>query len=202
MIFANECVGVHAIESFDVRVDVATNFVKMMKRKKIARNEPYNFDSTSPISLAILRRLVFALISHSLENKILSSMYLSKTDESICCGFVITSSIHRSALTIFCSHGQCNSTFVSVSLSPRGRVVNSCQQMAARRCSFNQNLKIGHKIGTSLWSRWKRSRRRCSLGFDGTEIAICVPEVCPEFSDLDWNNYIYWWSHKIRFNVA
>ena len=39
-------------------------------------------------------------------------------------GFVITSSIHGSALTIFCSHGQCKSTFVSVSVSPRGRVVN------------------------------------------------------------------------------
>ena len=39
-------------------------------------------------------------------------------------GFVITSSIHWSALTIFCSHVQCNSTFVSVSLSPRGCVFN------------------------------------------------------------------------------
>ena len=30
------CLGVHAIESLDVRV--ATNYVKMMKRKKVARS--------------------------------------------------------------------------------------------------------------------------------------------------------------------
>ena len=43
---AIECFGVHAIVCLDVRVHVATNFVKMMKRKKIARNESSNFDST------------------------------------------------------------------------------------------------------------------------------------------------------------
>ena len=59
-----ECFGVHAIESLDVRVHVATNFVQMMKRKKIARNESSNFDSTTPILLANLRRIVFALMSH------------------------------------------------------------------------------------------------------------------------------------------
>ena len=46
-----------------------TNFVKMMKKKKIARSESSNFDSTIPISLAILRRMVFALISHFSEYK-------------------------------------------------------------------------------------------------------------------------------------
>ena len=121
---AIECFGVHTIESLDVRVHVATNFVKMMERKKIARNESSNIDSTIRISLAILRRMVFALISHSSEYRILSSLFLSKTDESIGGGFVVTFSIHGSALPIFCSHGQCNSTFVSVSLSPRGRVDN------------------------------------------------------------------------------
>ena len=45
---------------------------------------------------------------------------------------------------------------------------HSCQQMAPGRWSFIRNLKVGHEIGTSLWSRWKRSRWRCSLGFDGT----------------------------------
>ena len=48
-----ECVGVHAIQSLDVRVHVATNFVKM-KRKKFARNKSSNFDSTFRISLAVL----------------------------------------------------------------------------------------------------------------------------------------------------
>ena len=47
---------------------------------------------------------------------------------------------------------------------------HSCQQMAPGRCSFNRNLKIGHEIGTSLWSRRKRSRRHCSLGFDGPRL--------------------------------
>ena len=55
---------------------------------------------------------------------------------------------------------------------------HSCQQIAPGKCSFNRNLKIGHEIGTSLWSRWQRSRRRCSLEFDGTKIAKSVPEVC------------------------
>ena len=54
----------------------------------------------------------------------LSSLFLPKTHESISTGFVITSSVPGSDLTIFCSHGLCNSTCVSVSLSPRGRVVN------------------------------------------------------------------------------
>ena len=56
---AVECLGVHAIESLDVRV--ATNFVKIMKRKKIARNESSNFDSTILILLAMLHWMVFAL---------------------------------------------------------------------------------------------------------------------------------------------
>ena len=64
---AIECFGVHAIESLDVRVHVGTKFAKMIKRKKIARNGPSNFDSTIVISLAVLRRMVFPLISHSSE---------------------------------------------------------------------------------------------------------------------------------------
>ena len=39
------CFGVHAIESF-FRVRVATNFVKMMMKKKIAQNKSSNFDSS------------------------------------------------------------------------------------------------------------------------------------------------------------
>ena len=46
---AIECFGVHGIESLDVRVRVATNFVKMMMRKKTARNESSNVDSTITI---------------------------------------------------------------------------------------------------------------------------------------------------------
>ena len=55
---------------------------------------------------------------------ILSSLLLSKTYESMSSRFVFTSSIHGSTLTIFCSTGQCNSTFVSVSLFPCGCVLN------------------------------------------------------------------------------
>ena len=39
------CLGVHAIESLDVRVP--TNSVKMMKRNKVARSKSSNFDSFS-----------------------------------------------------------------------------------------------------------------------------------------------------------
>ena len=92
-----------------------TNVVKMMKRKKFAR---FQFRLQFFVEWSLLLSLIFQNIGF------LSSLFLSKTDESIGSGFVITSSIHGSALTIFCSHGQCNSTFVSLSLSPRGRVVN------------------------------------------------------------------------------
>ena len=61
---AIECFAVHAIQSLDVRVLVVTNFAKMIKRKKIARNGSSTFDSSILISLAILHRMVFALISH------------------------------------------------------------------------------------------------------------------------------------------
>ena len=64
---AVDCFGAHAIESLDVQVHVATNFSKMMKWKKIARNKSSNFDSTIQSSVAILRRMVFALLSHSSE---------------------------------------------------------------------------------------------------------------------------------------
>ena len=64
---AIECFGVNAIESLDVRVHVATNFVTMMKRKKMARNRSSNVDLSILISLAILRRMVFALFSRSSE---------------------------------------------------------------------------------------------------------------------------------------
>ena len=58
---AVEVFGVHAIESLDVRVHVATDFVKMMKRTKVVRNRSSNSDSTILISLAICRRMVFAV---------------------------------------------------------------------------------------------------------------------------------------------
>ena len=40
------CLGVRAIESLDVRVRVATNFVEVMKRKKIATSKFSNLDSS------------------------------------------------------------------------------------------------------------------------------------------------------------
>ena len=49
------CLGVHAIEGVDVRV--ATNFVKIMRRKKIARNTSSNFDFGIRSSLFFCRRL-------------------------------------------------------------------------------------------------------------------------------------------------
>ena len=53
----------------------------------------------------------------------------------------------------------------------------SCLQIIQWRIAFSQNLQIGHEIGTSLWSRWKRNWRRFSLEFDGTKTAKCVPEA-------------------------
>ena len=57
------CLGVHSIESLTVHVRVATNFVKMMKRKKISRNKSSNFDSSILVSCTILGRMVFTLFS-------------------------------------------------------------------------------------------------------------------------------------------
>ena len=62
---AIESLGVHAIESLDVRV--ATNLVKMMKRKKVARNRFSNVDSSIVILLATLHRMVLASFSRSSE---------------------------------------------------------------------------------------------------------------------------------------
>ena len=64
---AIECFGVNDIESLDVRVRAATNFVTMMKRRKMARNRSSNVDSSIIISLAILRRIVFSFFSRSSE---------------------------------------------------------------------------------------------------------------------------------------
>ena len=61
------CLGVHAIESLDVRV--ATNFVKVMKMTKAARNKLSNFDSSILILLATLHRMVFASFSRSAEDR-------------------------------------------------------------------------------------------------------------------------------------
>ena len=62
---AIESLDVHAIESLDVRV--ATNFVKTMKRKKVARNRFSNVDSSIVILLAALHRMVLASFSLSSE---------------------------------------------------------------------------------------------------------------------------------------
>ena len=59
------CLGVRATESLDVRV--ATNFVKMMKRKRVARNKSSNFDTSIPILLAVLHRMVLASFCRSSE---------------------------------------------------------------------------------------------------------------------------------------
>ena len=67
-------------------------------------------------------RLVLSFFGRN--TRIFSSLFLSKTDESKSSGFIITSSVHGSTLTIFCSPGQSDCSFVSVSLFPRGCVLN------------------------------------------------------------------------------
>ena len=59
------CLGVHAIGSLDVRV--ATNFVKMMERKKVARSKSSNLDSSILILLVVPQRVDFASFSRSSE---------------------------------------------------------------------------------------------------------------------------------------
>ena len=59
-----ECLGVRAIEILDVRV--ATIVVRMMKRK-VATSRFSHVDSAIPVLLAMLHRMVFALLSHSSE---------------------------------------------------------------------------------------------------------------------------------------
>ena len=54
---------------------------------------------------------------------------------------------------------------------------HSCLQVFQRRLSSSRNLKIGHESGTSLWSRWTRNWRRCSLEFCGSETAEGISEV-------------------------
>ena len=55
------CVLVFTPLSLDVRV--ATNYVKMMKMKKVARNKSSNFDSSILILLAVVHRMVFSSFS-------------------------------------------------------------------------------------------------------------------------------------------
>ena len=62
---AIECLDVRAIGSLDVRV--ATIVVRMIKTKKVATSRFSNFDSATPSLLAMLHRMVFALLSHSSE---------------------------------------------------------------------------------------------------------------------------------------
>ena len=52
-----------AIESLEVRV--ATIVVRMMKRKEVATSRFSNFDPATPVLLAMLHRMVFALLSRS-----------------------------------------------------------------------------------------------------------------------------------------
>ena len=101
-----ECLGVH--------VRVATKFVKMMKRKKVARNESSNSDSSIQISLAILRRTVFASFSRSSEKRILSSSLRSGSENLYLCSLVLLDDLVYTR--------QRDSTFASVPLLPSGSV--------------------------------------------------------------------------------
>ena len=95
---------------------------------------------------------------------ILSSLFLSKTDESTRSGFVITSFIHGSALAIFCSHGLCNCTFVSVSLSPRGRVVNIHRPEVIQIFAVLISPSVGHLRFSVLLGSILAMFDRCSCG--------------------------------------
>ena len=66
-----------AIGCHDVRV--ATNFVKMMKRKKVARNKSSKLDSSILILLAILHRVSLPCTLFLRKIGILSSLFLSQT---------------------------------------------------------------------------------------------------------------------------
>ena len=44
--------------------------------------------------------------------------------------------------------------------------------------TFSRNLKLGHEIGTFLWSRWTRKWRRCSVEFYGFKTLESISEVC------------------------
>ena len=54
---------------------------------------------------------------------------------------------------------------------------HSCLQVFQRRLSTSPHLKIGHEIGTSLWLRWTRNWRRCSLEFYESETTESTSEV-------------------------
>ena len=106
------CLGVHAIESLDVRV--ATNLVKMMKRKKVARSKYSNLDSSILILLAV--PLPHSLV---LRNKgVLSSLFLSKTCENFRSGSEMCSCFHWSSLTILVVAHQRDGALVPVPLMP------------------------------------------------------------------------------------
>ena len=51
---------------------------------------------------------------------------------------------------------------------------HSCLSTTQRKYFRSPSLKVGHEVGTSLWSTWKRSRRRCSLEIDGSKTAKSV----------------------------
>ena len=99
-----ECLGVRAIEILDVRV--ATIVVRMMKRK-VATSRFSHVDSAIPVLLAMLHRMVFALLSHSSERL-----------ENFRGGFEIFSSSYRSSLAIIIIAHQCDGALVPVPLVP------------------------------------------------------------------------------------
>ena len=114
---ANGCLGVNAIESLDVRI--ATKFVKMMKRKKVARNKSSNFDSSIPILLAVLHRMVFASFSRSAERRKSVVLVLVEDFENSRSGSQIFSCFEWSSLTILIVPCQRDGALVPVPLMPR-----------------------------------------------------------------------------------
>ena len=109
------CLGVHTVESLDVRV--ATNFVKMMKMKEVARNKSSIF-LTHPLKFCsqcfIERSLPNSVV---LRNKrIVSSLFLSKTCENFRSGSEICSCSHWFSLMILVVAHQRDGALVPVPL--------------------------------------------------------------------------------------
>ena len=74
-----------------------------------------------------------------------------------------------------------------------------CLSTFQRTFSRNRSLKFGHEIGTSLWSRRKSNRRRCSLQLEGPKLRKALQKAGgQQFSDSDSLQYVHEGSNKTR----
>ena len=69
---------------------------------------------------------------------------------------------------------------------------HSFLQILQQRNSPGRDLNMGHKIVTSLWSRWTRHWRRSSLEFDGSKATESISEVCSaKILKTDWLQHVH-----------